>query len=64
MPKDFKRFKSDKFFCNKFYQSKWINVEYSGKNHIDSNRKNNNLNNLIWLCMNCYYLVHNHYEKI
>lgn len=26
--------------------------------HIDSNRKNNELNNLVWLCHNCHYLVH------
>lgn len=30
--------------------------------HIDKNRKNNNLNNLTWLCHNCHYLVH-HFEK-
>jgi hypothetical protein len=27
--------------------------------HKDSNRKNNQLENLIWLCRNCHYLVHN-----
>ena len=26
--------------------------------HQDSNRKNNKLTNLIWLCRNCHYLVH------
>lgn len=26
--------------------------------HIDKNRKNNKVNNLIWLCHNCHYLVH------
>lgn len=26
--------------------------------HQDLNRKNNNLNNLIWLCRNCHYLKH------
>lgn len=30
--------------------------------HIDKNRKNNNLENLAWLCHNCHFLVH-HYEK-
>lgn len=30
--------------------------------HIDKNRKNNNLKNLIWLCHNCHFLKH-HYEK-
>lgn len=31
--------------------------------HLDHNRKNNSLNNLIWLCHNCHFLIH-HYEKI
>lgn len=26
--------------------------------HIDLNRKNNNLSNLMWLCLNCHYLRH------
>ena len=26
--------------------------------HKDSNRKNNKLNNLVWLCLNCHYLCH------
>lgn len=26
--------------------------------HIDHNRKNNDLLNLTWLCLNCHYLVH------
>lgn len=30
--------------------------------HIDRDRKNNNLYNLIWLCWNCHYLVH-HYKS-
>lgn len=30
--------------------------------HIDENRKNNDVNNLIWLCHNCHFLVH-HYKK-
>ena len=30
--------------------------------HIDKNRKNNKLENLIWLCNNCHFLVH-HYEE-
>lgn len=28
--------------------------------HIDQNRKNNTLANLVWLCYNCHHLVHNH----
>jgi hypothetical protein len=28
--------------------------------HIDKNRKNNQVENLIWLCHNCHFLVH-HY---
>lgn len=26
--------------------------------HIDKNRKNNVLSNLVWLCRNCHHLVH------
>lgn len=26
--------------------------------HIDHNRKNNILENLMWLCRNCHYLIH------
>jgi hypothetical protein len=26
--------------------------------HIDRNRTNNNVNNLMWLCRNCHYLIH------
>ncbi len=28
--------------------------------HIDRNRKNNALENLVWLCHNCHFLVHHH----
>ncbi len=28
--------------------------------HLDANRKNNNIHNLIWLCHNCHFLVHHH----
>lgn len=28
--------------------------------HIDHNRKNNNLNNLAWVCYNCHHLIHNY----
>lgn len=31
--------------------------------HIDKNRKNNNLDNLVWLCCNCHYLVHHFVES-
>ncbi|MFH0818385.1 MAG: hypothetical protein V1898_00080 [Patescibacteria group bacterium] len=31
--------------------------------HLDSNRRNNNLNNLVWLCCNCHYLVHHYNVK-
>jgi len=31
--------------------------------HIDRNRKNNNIKNLIFLCQNCHHLVHYHKEK-
>jgi len=26
--------------------------------HKDHNRKNNNIDNLVWLCRNCHYLTH------
>ncbi len=29
--------------------------------HIDKNRENNKLTNLVWLCHNCHFLVH-HYK--
>jgi hypothetical protein len=32
--------------------------------HIDSNRKNNVVTNLAWLCYNCHHLVHRHGEKL
>lgn len=32
--------------------------------HKDQNRRNNEPNNLVWLCMSCHYLVHYHKEKI
>jgi hypothetical protein len=30
--------------------------------HIDHNRNNNDQSNLVWMCMNCHYLLH-HDEK-
>ncbi|KKU70087.1 MAG: HNH endonuclease [Parcubacteria group bacterium GW2011_GWA2_47_21] len=30
--------------------------------HVDRNRKNNKLENLMWLCHNCHFLVH-HYKR-
>lgn len=30
--------------------------------HVDHNRGNNSVSNLIWLCNNCHFLVH-HYKK-
>lgn len=32
--------------------------------HKDCNRKNYNIENLIWLCRNCHYLVHNKDVKV
>ncbi len=32
--------------------------------HVDCNRKNNDIENLVWLCYNCHRLVHNHNQKI
>lgn len=31
--------------------------------HKDKDRNNNSLNNLIWLCHNCHYLVHHFVEE-
>lgn len=31
--------------------------------HIDKNRRNNTLENLVWLCHNCHFLVHHHKEE-
>jgi hypothetical protein len=30
--------------------------------HVDQNRENNVLSNLVWLCYNCHYLVHKYRE--
>ncbi|MEK6841238.1 MAG: hypothetical protein AAB529_01120 [Patescibacteria group bacterium] len=32
--------------------------------HLDKNRKNNDVKNLIFLCFNCHHLVHGHNIKI
>jgi len=31
--------------------------------HLDKNRKNNKLNNLVWLCHNCHFLIHHSKEE-
>jgi hypothetical protein len=31
--------------------------------HIDKNRLNNSLKNLVWLCHNCHFLVHHYKEE-
>lgn len=31
--------------------------------HIDENRKNNNIKNLVWLCYNCHFLIHRNKEE-
>jgi hypothetical protein len=31
--------------------------------HLDKNRSNNNISNLIWLCRNCHFLVHHYKEE-
>lgn len=36
------------------------NIEILTAHHIDHNRKNNQISNLTWLCLNCHYLVHHH----
>ena len=30
--------------------------------HIDKNKKNNKVENLVWMCHNCHYLIH--YDKV
>jgi len=32
--------------------------------HIDENRKNNHLKNLIGLCHNCHFLIHHHKDEV
>ena len=32
--------------------------------HVDKDRQNNVLSNLIWLCRNCHHLVHNYSEHV
>jgi len=32
--------------------------------HIDNNRENNSVINLVWLCHNCHYLVHHNASKL
>lgn len=32
--------------------------------HKDKNHKNHNDKNLVWLCLNCHYLVHNHNQEL
>lgn len=31
--------------------------------HIDHNRQNNHISNLIWLCFNCHFLVHHDHRS-
>jgi hypothetical protein len=100
--RDFKRSKSNKFFCSKTCQTKWRNDYFKGPmhkswkggaftyrrimesskiqpicrichnkdyrvlevHHIDCDRKNNDIKNLVWLCCNCHCLVHKHNVKL
>ena len=32
--------------------------------HLDKDRSNNNLNNLVWLCVNCHLLVHKYNKTL
>ncbi len=32
--------------------------------HVDKNRQNNSIKNLVWLCRNCHHLVHQYNQKI
>lgn len=31
--------------------------------HLDHNHRNNNVENLAWLCHNCHYLIHHHEDE-
>ncbi len=33
-------------------------VRVLATHHLDKNRKNNDVDNLVWLCHNCHFLVH------
>jgi len=39
------------------------NLKILAVHHIDKNRKNNDLKNLVWLCHNCHFLVHNYKQE-
>lgn len=41
---------------------KTIDIRVLAVHHIDTNRENNSVSNLMWLCHNCHYLVH-HYRS-
>ncbi len=32
--------------------------------HLDKDRANNKVSNLVWLCLNCHYLIHNYNEDL
>lgn len=32
--------------------------------HLDENRENNRQGNLVWLCRNCHFIIHNYKEEI
>jgi len=32
--------------------------------HLDKNRRNNNLDNLAWVCHNCHYLIHHYSDSV
>ena len=38
-----------------------VDMRILAVHHIDKDRKNNSLQNLVWLCYNCHFLVH-HYQ--
>lgn len=31
--------------------------------HLDENRKNNHIDNLVWLCHNCHHLIHHYPDE-
>lgn len=39
------------------------NIKILSVHHLDQNRSNNDVKNLVWLCQNCHFLVHHYSEE-
>jgi len=44
------------FLCEK------DDIKILSVHHLDQNRSNNDIKNLVWLCQNCHFLIH-HYSR-